>query len=147
MSGVDAGAHPGLGAALAAVLTRTGARVARLLDARTSAVMATAGPDAARDPGVAVLAGWAVHAAASEGGLTNLVLVSGDAVHLLQPVEPAGPLVHLRFDLAHADLAAARAVVAGPDFRAAVRAALHRPGPPATGTQVVPVPRPAPEPH
>ena len=56
MSGVDAGAHPGLGAALAAVLTRTGARMARLLDGRTSAVMTTAGPDAARDTGVAVLA-------------------------------------------------------------------------------------------
>jgi hypothetical protein len=143
--------HPELSAALAALL-RGGARSAEVLDARTSAVVAAAGPDGPRDAAIMVaLAGRALRAAVAEGGLTDLVLTTSAGVHLLWPVEAAGAIVHVRLDHGqeggHDGVAAVRATLTGPEFGALVLAALHRPAPPAAVAPAGPRPRPSPVPR
>lgn len=124
--------HPGLSAALAALLARGGARSAQVLDGRTSAVVAAAGPDLPCDvAGLAAATGWVARAAVADGGLADLVVTTGGGVHLLRSVGPSGGIVHVRFDHGRGDLAAVRALLAEPGFRAAAEAGLHRPAPPA----------------
>lgn len=140
------------------LLERTGAQAARVLDGRTGTVLgaAAATPDDPVDdaPALVRLAALAGSAAAAEGGLHDVVLATGRAVHVLRATGMRGSFLHVRLPAGSADLAAARHELAAaawhPAFRLGTTCAAEPlprrvPSPPAAGARSTrPRPRPTP---
>lgn len=111
-----------LDAVLAELLARTGARAARLVDARTGMLLAEAGDNAGDEVSTLVrLARDAVPVAATSGGMEDLVLATPRAVHVLR--ELPGVFLHVRVEDG-ARVAGVRHELASPALRRAVVTAL-----------------------
>ncbi|MHA6782406.1 hypothetical protein ACVGOW_15670 [Pseudonocardia saturnea] len=136
---------PRLDHVLAELLTRAGARTARVVDGRTGTVVAAvgeagSGPDGPAE--VARLLRDAVATGAGAGGLDDVLVATERSVHVFRPAPVPGVFVHLRLDAERADPVRARRAVADPALQDAVRRAVGS----ATGSptpSVVPQPRPA----
>ncbi len=120
-----------LGAVLAVLVARTGARAARVVDARHGGVLALTGVIEAADVRALVALARDVPPA---GGAGDLVLPTRAGVHVLRTFP--GAFVHLHVDAGRA-VGAARRELASPELRDAVGWALaglaHRSGPPRPG--------------
>ncbi|MBN9097702.1 MULTISPECIES: hypothetical protein [unclassified Pseudonocardia] len=132
-----------LDAVLAELLARTGARAARLVDARTGTQLAEAGANAGDDVATLVrLARDAAPVAAASGGMEDLVLATPRAVHVLRGLP--GAFLHVRVeDLAR--VAGVRHELASPALQRAVATALTpeepglpRPRTPSDGSDSLP---------
>lgn len=105
-----------LDAVVGELVARSGAQAARLVDARTGAVLSSAGSVAGAE--VATLVRLAREVAPmAGGGVADLVLTTGDAVHVLRPLPRA--FLHLRIDPG-GDVSTARRELASPALRRAL---------------------------
>lgn len=112
-----------LDAVLAALLARTGAQAARVVDGRTGAVVAQAGVDAGDD--VATLVAIARESGPPAAGC-DLVVATHHAVHVLRSAGTVGTFLHVRLAHGRGDLPTTRRELASPALDAAVRHALDR---------------------
>jgi hypothetical protein len=111
-----------LDAVLAELLVRSGARAARLVDARTGTLLAEAGVNAGEEVAALVrLAREAVPVGAASGGMEDLVLATPRAVHVLRGLP--GAFLHVRVEDG-AGVAQARRELASPALHRALAAAL-----------------------
>ena len=113
-----------LDAVVAELVSRSGATAARVVDARTGAVLASVGGVPGAGDEVATLVRMARDAAALAvacGGMEDLVLATRDAVHVLRSLTTT--FVHVRMDPSR-DPGSARRELASPALQRALAATL-----------------------